>query len=88
MAKVKEISRRQFVASALTTATLASLPIDHLFADAMPNQSASAAAPTSAPSLERSGYRESHQITARQASEYSCTRGHHQKRFLGSAARD
>jgi hypothetical protein len=55
MAKVKEISRRQFVASALTTATLASLPIDHLFAGAMANQSASAPAPTSAPSWKDQG---------------------------------
>src|SRR3954468_4649331 len=55
MAKAKEISRRQFVASALTTATLASLPIDHLFAGAMPNQSASAAAPTPVPSWKDQG---------------------------------
>jgi uncharacterized protein len=55
MANVKEISRRQFVASALTTATLASLPVNHLFASAMPNQSASAAAPTSAPSWKDQG---------------------------------
>ena len=36
MAKAKNISRRDFVASALTTATLASLPAGHLFASPVP----------------------------------------------------
>ena len=95
MGKAREMSRRQFVTSAITTAAFSSLPASRLFAAPEQDPGMAPASDQAAEvrfeqrsRLEGPGDRESRQIAAREAARHSGARGHHPDRLLGATARD